>query len=416
MTTSVLAIERLDSQGRGIAFCNGKVCFVEGALPEEEVRVDIMQEKKQFSVGCVREIVKASPHRITPACEYADRCGGCALQHLKSREQLLEKTQIWCEQIKRIGKMTPPELLPAIVGDAFAYRRRTRLAYDWQTDSLGFRGKGTNQIIDIEQCLTLTPELSCVLPSLKNLLHTWGAKVTTVQLVAGERTCALSLDVQGKWAYDPLLTWHATHAAQWQIWVNQKCVIGQKEDLFYTIDDERIIFSPYDFIQVNAWVNQQLVAQALDYLGDVQGKHIIDFFAGLGNFSRLLIKRGAQILALEGEKAMVKRLQESVSHPNYQALQANLFSVDKASAKRFLKADMWLLDPPRAGAKELLSILNNASYLPEKIVYISCDSATFARDARILQEAGYEWRSARLAQMFAQTAHIESIALFERKE
>lgn len=413
MSECILDIERLDSQGRGVAFFEGKIVFVEGALAGERVRAKIILNKKRYFIAQTLEVLSLSDLRVPPSCAYAELCGGCTLQHLKTEAQAEIKASLWCEQLKRIGKINLDENPKIIAKDSFAYRRRARLAYDSANNALGFRAKASHQIVDIAQCMILRPKLSAVLPALKDLLAEF-SDVKSVQIVEGEKTCALAIEADGLPSLARLKEWQNARETAWQIWLNQQCVLGDEADLFYTIDGIKINFAPDDFIQVNAQINLALFETMLAMLGDVRGKRVVDFFAGLGNFSRPLLSRGANLEAVEGDDAMVERLAHALENTGEEscARKANLFAPKPSQLKKWLNADIWILDPPRAGAKELLSALAKAKEKVGKIVYISCDSASFARDAQILLSAGYKLSDLRLAEMFAQTAHLESIACF----
>lgn len=245
--------------------------------------------------------------------------------------------------------------------------------------------------------------------------------MTEVGLHRGEHVCALSLKMQGGIDERQLQQWVMERSVPWQVWVNDVCIVGSPSDLFYDLPDfaVRIPFAPSNFTQINPLVNRALVAQAVEWLAIEEGEEVMDLFAGLGNFSLPIARRGAHILAVEGVQEMVRRGAE-ISSANGLAkhvkhIQADLFEVSPKTVKMWAKHQKWLLDPPRAGAHFLMQTLSSNSAMPKRMVYVSCDAATLARDAKVLKEQGYRFIRGRVANMFAQTAHIESISVFERR-
>lgn len=410
----------LDYLGRGVARENGQVLFIEGALPTEVVEFQVTGGKKRFVEAVATEILKPSEYRVQPACPYYQHCGGCALQHLDASAELKAKEQLWREQLARIGGVFDLPMQSAIDSGAWRYRRRTRLAvhYDKQGQVVvGFRARRSHQVVGVQDCLVMDADLAGVLPSLSALFAEL-PRVQEVSLHRGETRCALAIQASQSLPLSILRSWVKAQGDGWQVWVNGECVLGDENELYYTLPEfaVNVSFSPDDFTQVNAMVNQALVAQAVKWV-QPKGKKIMDFFAGLGNFGLPFAQVGGQVSAVEGVQDMVTRgrvvaekngLSAQITHQR-----ADLFTIRQADVKRWQKADVWFLDPPRAGAQALVESAVKAKV--ERMVYVSCDVATLARDVKILTAGGYHIKEARVANMFARTAHIESIVHLERK-
>ncbi|SUO93528.1 TRAM domain-containing protein [Suttonella ornithocola] len=419
---TAVTISALDFRGRGIARLDGQVIFIEGALPGETVTFREINKKKRFVEASVNRIIDASEYRTEPACPYYEKCGGCALQHVEADEEVVLKIELWKEQLRRIGKVEEQNLLSPIVGDAWRYRVRSRLAVSYEGDiiSVGFRARRSHDVIDIKDCLILAYPLAAALPSLSDLLaKLLPLKVTALSLHKGEQTCALAIACDKNLPLEILKDWVLSQKENWQVWVNHQCIIGEEKDLFYDLAefDVRVNFTPDDFTQVNPTVNHQLVSQAVEWIQPQKEKEIVDFFAGLGNFSLPFARLGAKVYSLEGVQEMVKR-GELIAQKNHlkhliETARVDLFAISGKAIKVWQTKEVWFVDPPRAGAQALMQTLVK-SKKPSKIVYVSCDSATLARDAKLLNNAGFQLKSARVANMFARSAHIESISLFER--
>lgn len=416
-------IQDLDVYGRGVARVDGQVIFIEGALPNEWVDYSIIKKQKRFIEAKVETIYERSPNRVIPDCEYYSQCGGCVLQHLDFSAQVQAKERLYTQQLQKIGQIVPRERLPTIAGQAWHYRARTRLAvqYEQQKISLGYRARASHQVVNIHHCLVLDKRLSNRISSVHELLQRLLPKrVKAVSLHSGESTCALCLETDEQLPLMVLQTWQSAQRETWTVWVNQRCVIGDAQALFYELPDYQvnIPFTPQDFTQVNPQVNRALVAQAIQWAVQAEVSEAMDFFAGLGNFSLPMATQGMNVEAVEGVWEMVERL--ALSAKTHQldnkitAKRADLFAPNPKALKRWQQQALWLLDPPRAGAAQLLSAMNKNQV--RHIIYVSCDSATLARDAKILTEKGFVADKLRVANMFAQTAHIEGIVYFTREQ
>lgn len=416
-------VQDLDVYGRGVARLDGQVLFIEGALPNEVVEYQVLKKQKRFAEARVQAVLEAAPERVEPRCPYYARCGGCALQHLDFAAQVRAKERLYQQQLQRIGQMQPQEQLIAIEGVAWRYRSRSRLAvqYVGQAVSVGYFARGSHEVVDVEDCLVLDELLAAAIPSVRELLLSLLPKrVQAVALHRGEDACALQLESAEDLPLKLLQDWQQRQEGKWALWVNKDCVAGDAEALFYDLPDFglRIGFAPQDFTQVNPVVNRALVAQAMDWVQAVGAKSAMDFFAGLGNFSLPMASLGVQVQAVEGVWEMVTRAKAVAAANGLQdrvlPSREDLFAPSAKAVKAWQENELWLLDPPRAGAAELVSSIKKGGKL-QHLVYVSCDSATLARDAKILQEKGFVAKAARVANMFAQTAHIESIVQFERR-
>lgn len=411
----------LDYQGRGVAKIDGQVVFIEGALPDETVTFCKTSAKKQFIEAVVDEIIEPSPHRVAPRCPFYDRCGGCALQHWHSQAQLLDKQKLWLTQLQRLGGAQPEHVLPPLAGKEWRYRRRARLAVHYENDviAVGFKAKRSHDVVAVNDCLILQEHLAAALPLLPDFLRALlPVKVDEILLTAGEKVAALTLRTK-KRALSPAWgeKWANLAGAHWQLWENDRCLFGEPNDLYYQpISGVTLHFTPDDFIQVNASVNEALIQTVLAWLAPLEKSEVLDLFSGLGNFSLPLAYKGARVTAVEGVRAMVQRgakmaaEQQLSSRLEMQCM--DLFSVSAAQMKSWQSAKSWLLDPPRAGAHAVVQALPKK--FPEKIVYVSCNPATLARDVAILQSKGFHLERGQVVNMFAHSAHIESVILMTR--
>ena len=430
MKTLTLDIDGFDYNARGVARHDGKTTFVGGALPGERVVARITTDKKRFLEAETVQILTPSPDRIAPACAHYDDCGGCALQHASDTAQHRLKESVWLEQLARIGKIAPTRALPAISGDPWHYRSRARLAWDDARQALGFRSRASARVVNIERCLTLPQAISARLPDIRALCALLAQQTTIhgVDISEGDGTTVLRIRLQDAvgdhLAAKAAARWNADAAQPWQIWLQSGRERISKHPatapaLAYTLPayDLTLPYAPDDFTQVNKALNRELVAIALAALDFQPGERVLDFFCGLGNFSLPLAQSGAEVLGLEGVEEMVARANANAAAQGLadrcQFRRADLFAVTPKQLQGWGRAGRWLLDPPRAGAQALCAALDTKR-APARIVYVSCNPGTLARDAAILTQKGYRMESGRLLHMFAQTAHMESLAVFVR--
>lgn len=415
-------VQDIDIYGRGVARDEGRIVFIEGALPDELVDYQPLKRQKRFLEAKVGRIYEESPARIAPLCPYYEQCGGCALQHFAFEAQVQAKERFFTQQLQRIGQTSVQELLPPIAGKPWRYRTRTRLAVQYHDNAvrLGYFARASHEVVDVADCLIIDEQLAAVLPGVRDLLTALLPKrIKSLSLHRGEAACALQLESDAVLPLDVLEDWQRRQQGNWALWLNAECMAGDAQGLFYDLPAEavRIAFAPQDFTQVNPVVNRALVAQAMAWVAESQAESVVDFFAGLGNFSVPMAKRGLQVQAVEGVREMVERMQAVAAQNAVQerlaARREDLFKPSKKALKQWQQQDLWFLDPPRAGAAELLRAMDKDKM--RRMIYVSCDSATLARDAQILAQKGFVAKVGLVANMFAQTAHVESMVRFERE-
>ena len=423
----ILHIDALDAEGRGVARNpEGKVVFVEGALPGERAAVRVFQKKSNFDTGRAASILERSAGRREPRCPHFGVCGGCATQHADERTQMAAK-QRWLEDcLERIGKVEPGTMLPIVYGPEWGYRHRARLSVRHLTTRgamVGFRERRSTYVAEMRECPVLPPRVSELIPHLRALVGKLSIKERLPQIevaVADNATVLvfrhlLPLTPQDEVLLREFAQTHGIHA-----WLqpggpdSAHPFEPAQSALYYELPEfgVRIHFRPTEFTQVNHAMNRVLVGKAVKMLDPQPGERIADLFCGLGNFSLPLASRGAQVVGFEGSRELVDRARQNAAAnglvAQFEVL--NLFTTPFSSFGPFPKI---LIDPPREGAVELVKSLPDA--WPQRIVYVSCDPATLARDAGILVHTrGFRLVCAGVVNMFPHTAHVESIALFER--
>ncbi|SEK64721.1 TRAM domain-containing protein [Halomonas daqiaonensis] len=428
-----LEVEGLAHDGRGVARnAHGKTVFVEGALPGEHVKVAVHRTRKRFDEAHVRELLTASPERVTPPCPYFSRCGGCDLQHLALPAQRRHKQAVLEELLGRqgIALAASPELLAGAGED---YRRRARLGVKVDADGgvhLGFRARHTHRLVDIEACTVLVPALDALLVPLHQLLATLEAPRQVGHLELLESDQAVVVVVRQ-------LRDHPADARRWQAFAEVRGLhlarwLGREAPEFEWLtpapalhcqvpgpDGELSLgIAPGDFLQANDEVNRLMISTALSWLSPfAAGDRVLDLFAGVGNFSLPLAAAGARVTAAEGNPAMVARLGDNaraISQGRGLDVEAHQADLAKLPAVRALlqKAapDVVVLDPPREGAEAVSRAL--VEHPVPRLLYISCDPATLARDAAQLVHGGYRPLRVAVADMFVHTSHLESMLLF----
>lgn len=427
-----LTVERLSHDGRGIVRWQGKTLFVAGALPGESVRVLLEAEQSRYAEGSVAELLTSAPERQSPPCVHFRECGGCQLQHVRPDAQLAFKQQALLDQLARWGGVTPRQLAPAIESPSEGYRHRARLGV-W-TDkrggvTVGFRRRGQRELVDIAHCEVLAPALNALIEPLKLWLSGLQAPgaISHIELILASEGPALVLrEIRTlKDADRETLATALPGVPPERIWrqINDQTTLltlaGEPCDprLSYALPefDLTLGFHPQDFTQVNAEVNRRMVQQALDWLAPRPGEQVLDLFCGIGNFTLPLARSGARVLGLEGAASMVSRGEENARRNHLEATfaQANLADPSPAMRRRWGTPDAVLIDPPRDGAREVLDTL--IKLRPGRLVYVSCNPATLARDAAELASAGYDLQSVGVLDMFPHTEHVESMALFQRR-
>ncbi|HQQ35972.1 MAG TPA: 23S rRNA (uracil(1939)-C(5))-methyltransferase RlmD [Rugosibacter sp.] len=437
---TIVTIESLDNEGRGIAHVDGKVIFIEGALPGELVEFSSYRRKPSYEQATVTKVLRASSQRVTPACPHFGVCGGCALQHLNIAAQTAAKQRVVEDALWHIGRLKPEQIYPPIAGSAWGYRHRARFSARWVAKKggalIGFREKHSSFVAVMDSCAVLPPVVSALIPKLKQLIALMSEPehFPQIEVAVGEVQTVLLLrhlsPLSGE--DEDHLRRFAAHGVVWFLQSKGPETVAlfypeNAPSLMYALPDFDLtfLFSPTEFTQVNTGVNRMLVRRAMALLDPQPGERIVDLFCGLGNFTLPIGRLGATVVGIEGSAALVRRAAENAARNGLSGqcsfAEANLFEVTEASFAALGKADKLLIDPPREGALALVNALPAVSsdeqgkLAPWRIVYVSCNPATLARDAGILvNDKGYALKGAGIASMFPHTAHVESIAVFER--
>jgi 23S rRNA (uracil1939-C5)-methyltransferase len=428
-----LYIESLDQEGRGIARRDGKTIFVEGALPGERAMVSVFRRKPSFEIGYAQTILDPSSSRTSPRCAHFGTCGGCALQHVQTATQVAAKQRVLEDALSRIGKVTPQQMLAPIHGPAWRYRHRARFTVRYIEKKggalIGFHEKRSSYVADMTSCEVVPERISALLMPLRTLITGLSIRkrIPQIELAVGDDAQVLVLRVLEPPSISDesaLRTFADQHRVILYLQPGGPLTArpfhpAHGADLHYALPefDVRNYFEPTDFTQVNHAVNRVLVRRALSLLDPQPGERIADMFCGLGNFSLPIARSGARVLGIEGSDALVARARINAARngltewASFDAL--NLFEIDAARLQAMGRFDRMLIDPPRDGAMELVKALGDGA--PQRLVYVSCNAGTLARDAGILvSEKGYTLNAAGIVNMFPHTAHVESIALFMR--
>ena len=441
-----LLVESMDLDGQGVAHdADGKVVFIEGALPTERVQVNVHRRKGQWEQGVVTVIERESVSRVRPRCPHfglhAGACGGCKMQHLDAAAQVAIKQRALEDTLWHVGKVRPETVLRPIEGLAWGYRDRARLSVRHVikkgTVLVGFHERKSSYVADMTTCAILAPHVSALLEPLRDLLMGMDARDRLPQIelaVGGDITVLVlrNLEPVGDADRARLRAFAQRHSVQW--WLQPKGpdtaepMDPADRPLRYRLPefDLDIHFRPTDFTQVNHRVNAVLVKRALQLLAPQSHETVIDWFCGLGNFTLPLAMASRHVLGLEGSETLVSRARDNAARNGLAAKArfeaTDLFEVGPAALAAWPEAQAWLVDPPREGAVALIKALTTLRQQheapwqgPERIVYVSCNPATLARDAGLLvHQAGYRLAAAGVVNMFAHTAHVESIAHFVR--
>ena len=443
-------VESLDQEGRGIAHVEGKVVFVEGGLPGETVTIAVRKRKPSYEIATVTAVERPNAARVTPRCPHFGVCGGCTLQHADPALQVAAKQRALEDALKRIGRVEPESILAPIAGPAWGYRERARLSVRDVAKKggvlVGFHERGSSYVADMRECHVLPPKISALLPKLRTLIEslTIRQRLPQIELAVGERLPTSGDTGRGEPVYAlvlrvlaPLATTDEARLVAFadahgvDFWLQPggpDTVVPfhpRNATLAYTLPefDVALPFAPTEFTQVNAAINRVLVRRAINLLAPAPGERVADFFCGLGNFTLPIARRGAQVVGVEGSAALVERARANAQRNGLAERArfetANLFTIDAAGVAALGPLDRVLIDPPREGAMELAKALPGCDGQRPlaRIVYVSCNPATLARDASVLvHERGYRLRAAGVVNMFPHTAHVESMAVFEPGE
>lgn len=430
----------LTHDGRGVArLPDGKAVFVAGALPGEQVMATRTARSRHFDEATTLEVLAASPHRVTPRCPHFGVCGGCVLQHLDVEQQILAKASVLRENFERIGHVTPGRWMAPMVDRAWNYRRKGRFSVkrvDKKDKTLvGFRERDPRFVAELRECHTVIEPIAAIIPALSQLVDGLEARATIPQIefIAGDPRPGFDGIALVFRHLQPLSEHDA--AALLAFGQQQRIAVFLQPGgidsvhalwpqapalaLAFRLEDWDIElkFRPLDFIQVNAGLNRTMIARTLELL-DVQPEdRVLDLFCGLGNFTLPLARRVREVVGVEGEAGLVARAKENAAHnglANAQFHAADLTQDQRGAPWMRQGFDKLLLDPPRSGAIDVLRQLPLERF--GRIVYVSCHPASLARDAGYLvNERGWTLSEAGVMDMFPQTAHVESIALFEKR-
>lgn len=418
--------------GRGVADTPGKKVFVDGALSGETVVFRRRRRKRNFDEAELLEVLQPAPERVEPRCAVFGVCGGCSLQHLAPEVQLRMKQGVMLDHLQRIGAVTPERILPPIDGAAWGYRRKARLAvkHVFKKDRVlvGFRERNKPYVADMSRCETLHPAIGTRLDALSALIGGLSVRdrVPQIECAVGDNAVAMIfrvLDPPTKADLAALSAWAGAQDVRVYLQTGGPDSVeplpghGWPDPLYYRLPDAdvTISFTPTDFLQVHAEVNQRMIAQAIELLAPDADAQVLDLFCGLGNFSLPIARVAGSVLGIELAADMVARARRNAADcgiDNVVFRQADLAAppTDLAADRR---VDLVLLDPPRTGAAELIDPLIDIG--AARVLYVSCHPGTLARDARrLVVDGGYRLAAAGVMDMFPQTSHVESMALFER--
>ena len=428
-------IESLDQEGRGVTHVDGKAIFIEGALPGEKVTYSSYRKKPTYEFARVEQVLRESPNRTKPQCPHFGVCGGCALQHLELSAQVASKQRLLEDNLWHIGKIKPEGMLPPIVGPAWGYRHKARLRARYVPMKgrvlVGFNEKHSSFVTLMSECHVLPPHVSALIVPMQDLLAklSFRDSMPQVEVAVGEHTTVLVLRIlQPIEPQDEPLMREFADLHGVQLWLQPKGPDTatpfhplNAPQLSYSLPefDLEYPFMPTEFTQVNPHINRVMIRRAMALLDPRPGERIADFFCGLGNFTLPIARKGASVLGMEGSAALLRRAGESAERNGLahavEFREADLFEKTAESLAALGHFDKWLIDPPRDGAIELIKAIEDNT-APERIVYVSCNPSTLARDAGILvQVKGYRMLAAGVINMFPHTAHVESIALFEKQ-
>ena len=439
-----LNVESLDLEGQGVAHnSEGKVVFIEGALPGEQVQVQVHRRKSNWEQASMTALRRESSQRVTPQCRHFSICGGCKLQHFHVSAQVATKQRALEDGLWHLGKVKPERVLRPIEGPAWGYRYRARLSVRFVVKKnkvlVGFHERKSSYVAEMDSCEVLPTHLSALLVPLGELIAGMDERdrLPQIEIAVGSQVTALvlrHLDPLGAADLQRLRAFAALHPIQWWLQSKGPDTVRLLDEGGLPLDYQlpefgiNMPFKPTDFTQVNHQINGVLVGRALRLLDVQPHERVIDWFCGLGNFTLPLATRAREVLGLEGSEVLVARSRENAALNGLAGkagfIARNLFEITASELAGFGHADKWLIDPPREGAFELVKAMAELHadaaiapgfQPPQRIVYVSCNPATLARDAGLLvHQSGYRCTAAGAVNMFPHTAHVESIAVFER--
>ncbi|EPX2740629.1 23S rRNA (uracil(1939)-C(5))-methyltransferase RlmD [Klebsiella aerogenes] len=414
-----VTVNDLDPFGQGVARHQGKALFIPGLLPQEQAEVVLVEDKKQYARAQVKRRLNDSPQRVAPRCPHFGVCGGCQQQHASIELQQQSKRAALSRLMKR-------DVDDIIAAEPWGYRRRARLSLNYQPKTqqlqMGFRKANSSEIIDVVQCPVLVPQLEALLPAVRECLTSLQSQrqLGHVELVQADNGPLMVLRHTGALTAadkEKLERFSQTHGLSLYLAPQSEILEHIRGDEpWYTSDGLRLVFSPRDFIQVNDGVNQKMVRTALAWLDIQPQDRVLDLFCGMGNFTLPLAKAAASVVGVEGVPALVAKGRENAALNGLQNVtffHENLEEDVTRQAWAKHGFDKILLDPARAGAPGVMAHIIKLA--PRRMVYVSCNPATLARDSEALLQAGYRIQRLAMLDMFPHTGHLESIVLFERE-
>lgn len=447
MTEVVLQVDSLDLEGRGIARSEGKVVFVVGALPGERVRAEIVARKPKFDRARLIEVLQESPLRARAACPHfglhPGACGGCSMQHVEPRAQVAIKQRVLEDALWHLARLRPRRVLRPIEGSAWGYRHRARLAVRYVAKKggvlVGFHERGSSYVADMRECHVLPPRMSDLLVPLRQLVDglSLRERLPQIEVAVGQdgsaqRIVLVFRVLQPPTAEDRAMLAAFAAAHDVAIWLQPggpqtaaPMSPQQETELTLTLPEFGLAlpFLPTDFTQVNHRINEVLVRLAVRLLDPGPGERVVDFFCGLGNFTFALATRCDAVLGIEGSNELLARADAAGRRHGLAGrarfMARDLFEWTVADwaqvTATFGAVDRVLIDPPREGALAVARVLATAPAAPRRIVYVSCNPATLARDCAVLaHEGGWTLAAAGVVNMFPHTSHVESMVMLER--
>jgi len=425
----------LSHDGRGVARREGeggKVTFITGALPGEVVSAEPTARNRHFDEARTLEVLQPSPQRVTPRCPHFGVCAGCVLQHLEESQQIVAKQRVLTDNLTRIGHVTPGTVLPPLVGDSWGYRRKGRFSVrrveKKDKTLVGFREQDPRFVADLSQCLTVIPEIGSKVGAMAAFIETLDGKrdIPQIEFIAGDEAIMLTIRHMQPLTEADRAAWTAFGQEHGFAISLQPGGVESVQPLWpaevplsfkLAPWDVELAFRPLDFIQVNASLNVKMIALALELLEAGPDERVLDLFCGLGNFTLPLARTVRDVVGVEGDAGLVARARENAERnglANAQFHAADLTQDQRNAPWMRQGFDKLLLDPPRSGAIEVLQQLPLKQF--KRIVYVSCHPGSLARDAGYLvNEQGFTLVSAGAMDMFPHTAHVESIAVFEKR-
>ncbi|MFQ5469007.1 MAG: 23S rRNA (uracil(1939)-C(5))-methyltransferase RlmD [Gammaproteobacteria bacterium] len=423
-------VQSLTHECRGVARNKGKAVFVDGALPGEEVLFYQNRNRKKYSEGTAAFILKSSPDRANPKCAHYGICGGCSFQHMDGTAQIAAKEQIMMDNFRHIGKLEPIEILPPVTGDQWGYRRKARLGVKYvrkkETVLVGFREKRSSFLAEINACEVLHPSVGQKITALRRLIAKLKVynRIPQIEVAMGDDSVALVIrHLDDLVAEDIALIRAFAEEHEFQVYLQPggpesvHLLCPNEAELSYKLPEFNLemIFRATDFIQVNQDINRKMISAAIDLLDLNSNDQVLDLFCGVGNFTLPIATKVKKVTGVEGSESLVNQANSNKNHNGLENITFNCsdLHVQNHSVFESTAFSKLLLDPPRSGAVDLVK--NKHIQKADRIVYVSCNPATLARDAdELVHNQGYTLTMAGVMDMFPHTSHVESIALFEK--